>query len=245
MRRQRLAVSSTTARRTQRLPGAPVAAAAASPWRPFGSPPPTVMVDDVEYDAYLSGSSGGSSSSSSTRTAAADKAWLTLEKVRSIVAGPFALGGSREERREAVALEMGPDTFFLSTTCRDVVAELVPKLSLIEESVDVLELRADLLQRDGGSESDGDGDGDAPPSAEYVLRQVAALRAATDMPILFTVRSRASAAPSPTTRRPSRPSPRRPPAGVEWLDVEACWGVEWWKWKRERQQQQQQQQQQQ
>ena len=85
---------------------------------------------------------------------------------------------------------MGPDTFFLSTTCRDVVAELVPKLSLIEESVDVLELRADLLQRDGGSESDGDSDGDAPPSAEYVLRQIAALRAATDMPILFTVRSK-------------------------------------------------------
>ena len=54
--------------------------------------------------------------------------------------------GSIVRRRQEVELELGLDTFFLSLTFGDT-EEALPYLAQIEEEVDMLELRADLLNR--------------------------------------------------------------------------------------------------
>ena len=155
----------------------------------------------------------------STDDDASGAAWDAVQAMRELVTG-FA-PGTRAERRRAVALEMGPDTFFLSTTVPSV-AELVPLLPTIEQSVDFIELRADLLRL---PDEEGDIKEESERRTSFILDQIAQLRRATEMPILFTVRSACQCGTFPD-------DPRSIVAlaevglrgGVDWLDIEACWG---------------------
>jgi hypothetical protein len=71
--------------------------------------------------------------------AAATSAATDVARLLALAAAALPPGSSH--RRAAASLEMGPDTFFLSTTCKHV-KELAPLMAEIEAEVDVLELRA-------------------------------------------------------------------------------------------------------
>jgi len=109
---------------------------------------------------------------------------------------------------ETLNLDLGANTFFLSLTYPDM-RECLPLLPGLERGVDALELRVDLLQ-------------DRTPWG--ILRQVAILKSATTLPIIYTVRSKDQCGAFPNDAEAIfallalglR-------AGIEVLDVEACW----------------------
>lgn len=105
-------------------------------------------------------------------------------------------------------LDLGANTFFLSLTFPDV-RECLPLLPGLERGVDALELRVDLLR-------------DKTPWD--ILRQVAILKSATRLPVIFTVRSQDQCGAFPN--EPAAIFDLLAlglRAGVEVLDVEACW----------------------
>ena len=105
-------------------------------------------------------------------------------------------------------LDLGPNTFFLSLTFPDV-RECLDILPGLEKGVDALELRVDLLR-------------DTSPWA--VLRQVAILKKHSDLPIIFTVRSKDQCGAFPDDPEGIfKLLALGLRAGVEVLDVEACW----------------------
>jgi hypothetical protein len=65
----------------------------------------------------------------------------TNEVARLLSLSATAEEPSSVNRRRSAELNMGPDTFFLSTTCKQV-KELIPLMKEIEAEVDVIELRA-------------------------------------------------------------------------------------------------------
>lgn len=73
-------------------------------------------------------------------TAVAAKS-ATNEVARLLSLSATAEEPSSVNRRRSAELNMGPDTFFLSTTCKQV-KELIPLMKEIEAEVDVIELRA-------------------------------------------------------------------------------------------------------
>jgi shikimate dehydrogenase/3-dehydroquinate dehydratase type I len=110
---------------------------------------------------------------------------------------------------EGLDLDLGADTFFLSLTFPDV-EEAFPLLSGLEKGVDALELRVDLL-RDN-----------ARPWA--VLRQLALLKAHSRLPVIYTVRSKDQCGAFPDKPKEIfKLLAQGLRAGVEVLDVEACW----------------------
>lgn len=78
----------------------------------------------------------------------------------------------------AVPVDLSPEhaSFFLSLTFPDVT-EALPTIDGWTAGADVLEVRVDLLDAAG------------TPSFDYVREQIALLRAHTDLPLLYTVRS--------------------------------------------------------
>lgn len=73
-------------------------------------------------------------------TAVAAKAAINeVTRLLSLAAAAEEPGSVK--RRQAAELIMGPDTFFLSTTCKQV-KELIPLMKEIEAEVDVIELRS-------------------------------------------------------------------------------------------------------
>jgi len=80
----------------------------------------------------------------------------------------------RRVLRLAAEPQFGVDSFFLSLTFGDV-QDAVPLLPAISSGVHALELRVDLL---------------ASQSPSYVRDQLAVLRRASDLPVVFTLRSR-------------------------------------------------------
>ncbi len=115
-----------------------------------------------------------------------------------------AFGGNDPD----LELDLGPNTFFLSVTFPDV-RECLDILPGLERGVDALELRVDLLR-------------DTSPWA--VLRQVAILKAASKLPVIFTVRSKDQCGAFPDDPKAIfKLLALGLRAGVEVLDVEACW----------------------
>ncbi|GAB5033332.1 3-phosphoshikimate 1-carboxyvinyltransferase [Nannochloropsis oceanica] len=105
-------------------------------------------------------------------------------------------------------LDLGANTFFLSLTFPDM-RECLPLLPGLERGVDALELRVDLLQ-------------DRTPWS--ILRQVAILKSATQLPIIYTVRSKDQCGAFPNDAEAIfKLLGLGLRAGVEVLDVEACW----------------------
>ncbi|KAG9014199.1 3-dehydroquinate dehydratase (3-dehydroquinase) [Tulasnella sp. 427] len=89
-------------------------------------------------------------------------------------------------------LARGKRSCFLSLTCPDIT----PALSIIEDlttGVDAIQLRADLLSPSGAV--------NIPPLL-YVANQLAALRQSTNLPVVFTVRTRSQGGAFPNTAEP-------------------------------------------
>ena len=84
----------------------------------------------------------------------------------------------------AANVASGKRSYFLSLTYPDVTHALC-HLDDLTEGVDAIELRVDLLRESKDSESGGS----SIPSRAYVSNQIAALRRATSLPIVFTVRT--------------------------------------------------------
>lgn len=105
-------------------------------------------------------------------------------------------------------LDLGANTFFLSLTFPDM-RECLPLLPGLERGVDALELRVDLLQ-------------DRTPWS--ILRQVAILKFATRLPIIYTVRSKDQCGAFPNDAEAIfKLLALGLRAGIEVLDMEACW----------------------
>jgi len=75
-------------------------------------------------------------------------------------------------------------SYFLSLTFPNLV-EALPHLEKMSEGVDAIEVRADLLRAAGATEPKGY----YIPAVSYVADQVAALRRATPLPLVYTVRT--------------------------------------------------------
>jgi hypothetical protein len=81
-----------------------------------------------------------------------EEAWRQVQRLRALVASNPSSAAARAAR---VDLEMGLDTFFLSTTCKDV-SELGPLIDEIEVGHDHRSLFADLAHRGGDVATDTD-----------------------------------------------------------------------------------------
>lgn len=105
-------------------------------------------------------------------------------------------------------LDAGDWSHFVSLTYASM-DEALAQLPQLRLGADAWELRVDLLR---------------DQSHESVLRQIGLLRTASDLPIVFTVRSEGQIG-----RFPSDPEAmfsllkQGVRAGAEWIDVEACW----------------------
>ncbi|KAJ7054087.1 Shikimate dehydrogenase [Mycena amicta] len=111
-------------------------------------------------------------------------------------------------------LDAGQRSYFLSLTFPDII----PALSHIEDltqGVDALELRVDLL-------SDLTTFGSSIPAVPYAKDQIAALRRATYLPLIFTVRTIAQggAFPDDATEEAYELLKLALALGIEYLDVE-------------------------
>jgi len=109
----------------------------------------------------------------------------------------------------------GKRSYFLSLTYPDVTQAL-PIIDQISEGVDALELRVDLLR------SAQDVVDNAIPSARYVAAQLATLRRASSLPIVYTVRtvSQGGKHPDRAVNEALELLELGLRAGVEYLDVE-------------------------
>ncbi|KAJ8598419.1 hypothetical protein CTAYLR_007659 [Chrysophaeum taylorii] len=153
-------------------------------------------------------------------------------EIRRIEALARRPGLGQAIRKSEVRLDFGDDTFFLSLTYEDLSLATPETLREFAKEVDMLEIRADLLECVQASALAGGGDAAAAARdvCGSVVRQVGALRAAMraagcgDMPLLFTARSKnqcGALADSPEAVYALAAVGLR--AGVEWLDVEANW----------------------
>ncbi|GLB40993.1 putative the AROM polypeptide catalyzes 5 consecutive enzymatic reactions in prechorismate polyaromatic amino acid biosynthesis [Lyophyllum shimeji] len=111
----------------------------------------------------------------------------------------------------------GRRSYFLSLTYPDVT-QAVPKIDELSEGVDALELRVDLLR----SGKDYELPEPVIPSQAYVADQVVALRNATSLPIVFTVRtiSQGGAFPDSAQKEAFELLNLALRLGVEYVDVE-------------------------
>ena len=117
-------------------------------------------------------------------------------------------------------LARGKRSYFLSLTFPDINLAL-PHIDEITAGVDALELRVDLL-RDHDS---FDKIGSYIPPKTYVASQLAALRLATSLPIVFTVRtvSQGGSFPDAAEAEAFELFDLAVRAGVEYIDVEISW----------------------
>ena len=120
-------------------------------------------------------------------------------------------------------LVQGKRSYFLSLTYPDIKLAL-PHLDEITTGVDALELRVDLL-RDRDS---FDKIGPYIPSRAYVASQLATLRLATSLPIVFTVRTVSQGGSFPDTAEVEAFElfDLAVCSGVEYIDVEISWSAE-------------------
>ncbi|KZV97983.1 Pentafunctional AroM protein [Exidia glandulosa HHB12029] len=114
-----------------------------------------------------------------------------------------------------VDLSLGKRSYFLSLTYPDVT----PALSIMEaltSGADAVELRVDLLQDSSASPI---------PSVGYVRRQLALLRTATTLPIVFTVRtqSQGGAFPDSAEKEAFDLVDLALRMAAEYIDVELAW----------------------
>ena len=125
-------------------------------------------------------------------------------------------------------------SYFLSLTYPDVTFAL-DKLETLTVGADAIELRIDLLRApeywQDASPYKFEGKGYIPP-VSYVLSQLAALRQATTLPIVFTVRTLAQGGSFPNPEGPSASNIENAAfelfelaarMGAEYLDVELVW----------------------
>lgn len=118
------------------------------------------------------------------------------------------VGSSDELRREAL-VAAGDWSHFLSLTYANI-DDALPHLPELTVGVDALELRVDLLD---------------DLSVASVHRQIAVLRSACDLPIVFTVRSKNQIGrfPDDAPDHMFKLLGEGLRASVDWLDVEGCW----------------------
>jgi len=116
----------------------------------------------------------------------------------------------------------GRRSYFLSLTFPDIGLAL-PHIDEITAGVDALELRVDLLR----DEDSFDTIGPYIPSNAYVASQLAALRLATSLPIVFTVRtvSQGGSFPDAAEAEAFELFDLAVRAGVEYIDVEISWSA--------------------
>jgi 3-dehydroquinate dehydratase len=108
-------------------------------------------------------------------------------------------------------LDAGEWSHFVSLTFPSVEAAVISgHLPSLRKGADAWELRVDLLE---------------DQSAYAIHRQLALLRAAAPLPVVFTVRSEGQIGRHPDSEPERMFALLREGlrAGVEWLDVEACW----------------------
>jgi len=119
-------------------------------------------------------------------------------------------------------LAQGKKSYFLSLTYPDIKLAL-PHIDEITTGVDALELRVDLLR----DQDSFDKIGSYTPSKAYVASQLAALRLATSLPIVFTVRtaSQGGAFPDAAEAEAFDLFDLAVRAGVEYIDVEISWSA--------------------
>jgi len=119
-------------------------------------------------------------------------------------------------------LARGKKSYFLSLTFPDINLAL-PHIDDITAGVDALELRVDLL-RDRES---FDKIGSYIPSKAYVASQLATLRLATSLPIVFTVRtvSQGGSFPDAAEAEAFELFDLAVRAGIEYIDVEISWSA--------------------
>ncbi len=156
---------------------------------------------------------GNNSGESSVRAACKYDLWAdsdytkTLNRLEDLIR---KLQGTPPESRDT-ALDAGLWSHFISLTFPSI-DEALPVLPDLRKGCDAFELRVDLLE---------------DMSAESIHRQIALLRDECSLPIVYTVRSVGQIGKFP-------PEPERIfkllreglRAGVEWVDVEACWPME-------------------
>ena len=111
----------------------------------------------------------------------------------------------REDKHQALIRK--PRSYFLSLTYPDV-RKAAAKMDVLCAGCDALELRVDLLQEDTEDK----------PSVQYVAEQVAALRAMSSLPIIFTVRTRSQGGRFPDNDEA---------AAIELMQLAAKWAVEY------------------
>ena len=119
-------------------------------------------------------------------------------------------------------LAQGKRSYFLSLTYPDVELAL-PHIDEITTGVDAIELRVDLLR-----DQDSFGKiGFYIPSKAYVTSQLAILRLATSLPIVFTVRtsSQGGSFPDAAEAEAFELFDLAVRAGVEYVDVEISWSA--------------------
>ena len=114
-------------------------------------------------------------------------------------------------------LSQGKNSYFLSLTYPDIKLAL-PHIDEITTGVDALELRVDLLRDQDSFNKIGP----HIPSKAYVASQLATLRLATSLPIVFTVRtvSQGGAFPDTAETEAFELFDLAVRAGVEYIDVE-------------------------
>ena len=119
-------------------------------------------------------------------------------------------------------LAQGKRSYFLSLTYPDIALAL-PHIDEITTGVDALELRVDLLR----DQDSFDKIGSCTPSKAYVTSQLATLRLATSLPIVFTVRtvSQGGSFPDAAEAEAFELFDLAVRAGVEYVDVEISWSA--------------------
>ncbi|KAF9653571.1 aromatic amino acid family biosynthesis-like protein [Thelephora ganbajun] len=119
-------------------------------------------------------------------------------------------------------LAKGKKSYFLSLTYPDINLAL-PHINEITTGVDALELRVDLLR----DQDSFDKIGSYVPSKVYVTNQLATLRLATSLPIVFTIRtvSQGGSFPDAAEAEAFELFDLAVRAGVEYIDVEISWSA--------------------
>ncbi|KAJ8457410.1 hypothetical protein ONZ45_g18323 [Pleurotus djamor] len=117
-------------------------------------------------------------------------------------------------------LAPGKRSYFLSLTYPDVTPAL-PHVEDLTSGVDAIELRVDLLR----SPKDFGVFGRYTPPTDYVAEQVALLRRATSLPIVFTVRtvSQGGSFPDDASNEAFDLLNLALRLGIEYLDIEISW----------------------
>lgn len=119
-------------------------------------------------------------------------------------------------------LSRGKRSYFLSLTYPDIKLAL-PHIDGITTGVDALELRVDLLRDQDSFEKIGP----YIPSKAYVASQLATLRLATSLPIVFTIRtvSQGGSFPDSAEAEAFELFGLAVRAGIEYIDVEISWST--------------------